>query len=72
MKEKLKPCPFCGSPDLEIGTLTGMFEERYYVYCRKCKVTGPLGKFTATKYNGVKSAIAIWNRRAKDEQGQDN
>ena len=55
MKEKLKPCPFCG----EIPEVL-KYEEKYYISCRdyNCKVN-PITNFRKTK----KTVIKYWNKR---------
>lgn len=56
MSKELKPCPFCGSDDLDI-------EERNdikFVFCKNCQAS------TADCYD-VKEAVIAWNRRASDE-----
>ena len=55
MDEKLKPCPFCGTPDIFIGPdHNGV----YTCVCRGCLAT-TMGSLTKAV------AIAIWNRREK-------
>lgn len=54
MKEKLKPCPFCGGkPYVEKDT-----EDNMTVDCQECFASGP---FSYTE----EEAIKAWNRRAK-------
>jgi len=52
--EELKPCPFCGGRELEIGALG--------VECNECDAVGPSGK------DGLDmlSTIAAWNRRVAE------
>lgn len=38
---KLKPCPFCGSHDVEIRDGYGMDALKVYVRCNKCEMDGP-------------------------------
>lgn len=57
MKE-LKPCPFCGSQDLDFDD-NG--EENYWVYCKSCDADGSLGK-------GKDGAIEVWNKKYLKEQ----
>jgi Lar family restriction alleviation protein len=57
MKEKLKPCPFCGNDDCVVDT-TGF---SYYVTCLKCEAHGPL--------EGTKEeAMGAWNKRGESSQ----
>ena len=53
---KLKPCPFCGSEDVERNGRTII-----YVACRTCKTDGPIA---TTR----KKAIELWNTRKTEEQ----
>lgn len=54
MKE-LKPCPFCGSKDLE---LLGHFSIRW-VACNSCYAE-------SGSYDTDEEAIEAWNRRVKE------
>ena len=64
-KQKLAPCPFCGSAeDLEVceygvicDSLSG---QSYYVGCNNCNCAGPDGE---TKREAVKK----WNKRVNDK-----
>lgn len=65
MKEKIKPCPFCGGkPKVYSTPTTGMFEGFAQIGCERCNVTQ-----IGTQYRNVKEATEAWNRRAviKDE-----
>ena len=53
MSEKLRPCPFCGSEDVEN---TGN-----YVKCRNCLADGPFN------YTNVDEAAENWNTRTTDD-----
>lgn len=57
MEKELKPCPFCGSPDILIN------DDSYtmYAYCDWCGARG------AEKPTKEKAAEA-WNERTNDEQ----
>ena len=56
---KLKPCPFCGSGDVEIITLQHpRYAESYAVECLDCGVmTWPT--------ISIDAAAKVWNRRAE-------
>lgn len=56
--QKLKPCPFCGSENLEIA-INSIMVNPYYVWCFDCNAIGPDEK-TKTK------AIKKWNARANE------
>ena len=58
MSEELKPCPFCGSNDVEMVVLDVVW---HFVGCKnlKCCTDGP--KVVADKTE----AIRLWNTRAE-------
>lgn len=51
--DALKPCPFCGSDDVEALDMEG----KHYVVCYDCALEGPFHKSRA-------AVIAAWNTRA--------
>lgn len=51
--DALKPCPFCGSDDVEASDMEG----KHYVVCYDCALEGPLHESRA-------AVVAAWNRRA--------
>ena len=63
---ELKPCPFCGSEEIQVRKVTGMFgrsayaRTRKYVLCEKCRAR-------TFDYATKPLAIEAWNRRANDE-----
>lgn len=57
MSEGLKPCPFCGSIDIELYELSE--DGNAYARCLGC---GAEGSVQGTLYNAIDS----WNRRAID------
>ena len=58
MKNKLKPCPFCGDFSISGVEEHGENAGEWYIYCTGC--------FTRTAYyNTEAEAIAAWNRRDK-------
>lgn len=60
--EKLKPCPFCGSTDIEVCEDFG-----YFIGCdtRDCRGNFSLCERQETGYyHSRKEAVAAWNRRA--------
>lgn len=62
MKEKLKPCPFCGSENIEIerGPISGLF----CVTCHSC--------FASSAFFDCEDAvIKAWNRRAEKSNRYD-
>jgi len=73
--DKLNPCPFCGSIDLEVSNT---HTPSYWVECHECdaKAHGASFNYTTKQHNDFhskplprpyvlarKSAIAAWNRR---------
>ena len=56
MSTELKPCPFCGSTEVDISFLYC----RRRAYCMKCYAQGPIS------YESRESAIESWNRRRAD------
>jgi Lar family restriction alleviation protein len=54
--EKLKPCPFCGYEDIEVGAT----DFNYYADCLKCEARGPLEDKEA-------KAIEAWNKACRPD-----
>lgn len=52
---ELKPCPFCGSENVNIDA--DIDDYWYWVYCQECETRGPISTV------GL-DAIEAWNRRA--------
>ena len=56
MANKLKPCPFCGSKDVEVS------KSLKVVVCNNCGAYGPDGN---KRYDcDEESAIDAWNKRS--------
>ena len=72
MNIELKPCPFCGSTDLVLGGFKGILEDRLFVHCRTCVMSGPLGKQGKNDEDAAKKAIQVWNRRMNDVESKDD
>lgn len=57
---ELKPCPFCGSREIDYGVMTGTMLGWSYCQCENClaeiHVFSPL----------VDDSIRAWNRREND------
>lgn len=62
MKEKLKPCPFCGSENIEI--VRSPITERFIATCNSCAVS-------SRYFNDEDEAIEGWNRRAEESKQYD-
>ena len=50
-----KPCPFCGSEDIKVYGLCGVF----WALCNKCKVGIP-------EFASKEEAQTFWNARVND------
>lgn len=62
IKPRLKPCPFCGSKNFEVGIadhLENCPAYRYSGRCYDCLTDGPLT-------SSEDKAVAAWNRRKPD------
>ena len=59
--DKLRPCPFCGSEDVEINSVTIGERESSYIFCNGC---GAYVEFEFSDH-GWEETIELWNRRAK-------
>lgn len=60
MSEKLKPCPFCGSANVDVFSSFGdpsTDENIMNVECINCGAQGSSAK-------GEEKAVAVWNKRA--------
>ena len=61
--DKLKPCPFCGSTEIDFGIGTGTLRGFGYVQCENCGAEIR----EVTKCKNADTAIEAWNRRADDD-----
>jgi Lar family restriction alleviation protein len=59
---KLKPCPFCGSEDIQEGSRTSDLCTDIYIRCRTCG-----GKMQICEEYGEEELVKRWNRRADNE-----
>lgn len=71
IKEKLKPCPLCGSEviDVTVKITNGTIEE-LELYCRGCLTEFTIRASDIREWGTgkpLRSAIDIWNRRDNDE-----
>ncbi len=57
--DRLKPCPFCGSKDLEYE-FSG---SQGYIKCNSCYALGPEAAEAADPICDVDAAFDIWNKR---------
>lgn len=61
MSEELKPCPFCGSDDIDYGIMSGTMKGFDYIQCQNCGAE--IRSINNGKYI---EAIEAWNRRVKN------
>lgn len=62
MKNKLKPCPFCGSEQMEVGGTLYHGEYRVFVRCLDCPAE-VYSRFNSNYLLAEEEAVAAWNRR---------
>lgn len=69
---ELKPCPFCGSSDVESCPEGERADGRpryvYYVHCNNCVCTGPIintSGHNVTHDAARQASIDLWNWRVK-------
>lgn len=62
MKTELKPCPFCGSKEIDIWKNEHLEYIEYRVCCMNCHIT-QAGQY----YYRERDAVDAWNWRANDE-----
>ncbi len=55
---ELKPCPFCGSPD--VRTVRALSPRGRSVYCGQCEAEGPHGRSDG-------KAVELWNAALRAE-----
>lgn len=58
--DKPKPCPFCGSTDLNLTYATIDGKKIHHVLCRRCGANGSLAI-------RADFALSMWNNRVKVE-----
>lgn len=59
MEYELKPCPFCGSDEVDLGVGEKYDGEDYYITCYECGMT-------TDTYAKPEFIVERWNRRAGD------
>lgn len=57
MAEQLKPCPFCGSNEIQLYICPSEVKTEYVVYCLGCGASSMYA-------DKEKDAVFAWNRRA--------
>ena len=59
---KLKPCPFCGSEDIQEGSRKSDLCTDIYIRCRTCG-----GKMQICEEYGEEELVNRWNRRMSEQ-----
>lgn len=65
IKDGLKPCPFCGSAELEF-VFSG---SQGFIECLNCEAIGPYDEMAADPHCDVQAAFDAWNKRAEAKAG---
>lgn len=66
MRERLKPCPFCGNDRICLDCWEGIHGMNYYVLCKKCGITlYSSDGFMLKSFGSAEAAEQAWNRRAE-------
>lgn len=70
-KENAKPCPFCGSTDLDPAG--GEEDTEHWVECTECGAQGPYTTIGCRDPDEDEidldaEAVALWNKRLGDEE----
>ena len=60
MSEKLKRCPFCGEPEVELKKIDGLT----FAECQSCRARGPYTSSAPDEHCRHESARQ-WNRRIR-------
>ncbi|WP_370688894.1 Lar family restriction alleviation protein [Xenorhabdus anantnagensis] len=63
MTDKLKPCPFCGSNNVNVDCLDYKSDYDSWVDCLHCDARGPSSYGNENKDISYKNAIELWNKR---------
>ena len=67
---ELKPCPFCGSNDVDhtFDARTEYVDEKHFVHCRNCGADGPSARraWNGESWDEIHARVVdVWNRRAE-------
>ena len=68
MKDKLKPCPFCGRKDVYISFFDRDNGERIWILNNYCPPDDELSIVINVYGNSKEEVIERWNRRVEDER----
>lgn len=62
---RTRPCPFCGSDDLDIKSIKKTFKTGVQVACKKCGgARKPVWALHEDEPSATQGAIQLWNERA--------
>lgn len=66
LPNKIKPCPMCGSKNIEIYDTDHSWYKKYFISCRKCLLNGFeifLKNSESTEEDKIQKLINYWNNR---------
>ena len=73
MSDKIKPCPFCGSEDIDIEFVSIMndlfINKNHYkieFICSDCNVIKPTRTTANNREEAIENVVKIWNRRVNE------
>lgn len=63
-REKMMPCPFCGTPHPYVVTINGRYDNTVGIFCNRCKQTVILEENEEEGDTGetIRRAVAAWNQ----------
>ena len=59
---ELKPCPFCGSTNIDCSNYSGSYNKAWFVQCDECCAMFPM-------FDTKEEAIEAWNTRTTQKEG---
>ena len=75
MKDKLKPCPFCGSEDLAFEILSSRTDilTNYHaciidIRCNDCHTLKSSTVYGTDENDCIKEVVRLWNMRVENER----
>ena len=69
--DRLKPCPFCGTPYPYLTFEPGYIDDSVIVFCNACKISVKLEENDQEGLNEEteRKAIEAWNQRVDNDKG---